>query len=121
MRRMGVGLIRAGAGALTLLLAGCLAPLPQPLVGLNQRLEAAGPARAPALAGDPRLLLLDEPLGPLDRPLRAALLLRLAALRERLDLTVLHVTHDPEEALGMATQRIDLLAGGRLATGGPEQ
>ncbi|WP_216903854.1 hypothetical protein [Synechococcus sp. CCY 9618] len=49
-------LVRAGAltGAvsLPLLLAACLAPLPQPLTGLNQRLEAAGPARAPSLAGD---------------------------------------------------------------------
>ncbi|WP_254965366.1 MULTISPECIES: hypothetical protein [unclassified Cyanobium] len=42
----------AVAGSLPLLLAGCLAPLPQPLVGLNQRLEAAGPARAPSLSGD---------------------------------------------------------------------
>jgi hypothetical protein len=47
---MGGGLIRAGG--LLLLLTGCWPPLPQPLVGLNQRLEAAGPARAPALAGD---------------------------------------------------------------------
>lgn len=38
--------------ALPAVLAGCLGPLPQPLVGLNQRLEAAGPARAPSLAGD---------------------------------------------------------------------
>jgi len=35
-----------------LLLGGCLAPQPRPLVGLNQRLEAAGPARSPSLAGD---------------------------------------------------------------------
>lgn len=42
----------AVAGTLPLLLTGCLAPLPQPLVGLNQRLEAAGPARAPSLSGD---------------------------------------------------------------------
>ncbi|WP_233134025.1 hypothetical protein [Synechococcus sp. BO 8801] len=38
--------------ALQPLLAGCMVPLPQPLLGLNQRLEAAGPARAPSLAGD---------------------------------------------------------------------
>ncbi len=42
----------AVVAALPPLLAGCLGALPQPLVGLNQRLEAAGPARAPSLAGD---------------------------------------------------------------------
>ena len=71
-------------------------------------------AIARALVVQPAVLLLDEPLGALDRPLRTALLERLAALRERMDLTVLHVTHDPEEADAMATLRIDLLAGGQL-------
>jgi hypothetical protein len=42
----------AAAVAVPLLLAGCQAPLPRPLVGLNQRLEAAGAARAPSLSGD---------------------------------------------------------------------
>jgi len=42
----------ATAVAVPLLLAGCQAPLPRPLVGLNQRLEAAGAARAPSLSGD---------------------------------------------------------------------
>ncbi|MDM7953918.1 MAG: hypothetical protein QUV07_11995 [Cyanobium sp. CZS 25K] len=42
------------------LLGGCLAPLPQPLVGLNQRLEAAGPARAPSLAGDWLALIVSK-------------------------------------------------------------
>ncbi|KEF41510.1 MAG: hypothetical protein ER33_10925 [Cyanobium sp. CACIAM 14] len=45
-------MLRAGTLALPLLLAGCLAPMPRPLVGLNRRLEAAGPAAAPSLAGD---------------------------------------------------------------------
>ena len=48
------------AGALPLLLAGCLTPLPQPMVDLNQRLEAAGPARAPSLAGDWLALIVSQ-------------------------------------------------------------
>ena len=39
------------AAAATLLLGGCLGPMPQPLLGLNSRLEAIGSSRAPALAG----------------------------------------------------------------------
>ncbi len=50
-RRMRTAAVAVMA-ALPAVLAGCLGPLPQPLVGLNQRLEAAGPARAPSLAGD---------------------------------------------------------------------
>lgn len=46
--------------ALPPLLAGCLGPLPQPLVGLNQRLEAAGPARAPSLSGDWLALIVNR-------------------------------------------------------------
>jgi len=39
------------AASATLLLGGCLGPMPQPLLGLNSRLEAIGSSRAPALAG----------------------------------------------------------------------
>lgn len=88
------------------------------LTGFEERLpgnlsggEAQRLALARALAMQPRLLLLDEPLGPLDRPLRAELLARLGDLRARLGLTVLHVTHDPEEAAQLADARIDLAGG----------
>ncbi len=74
--------------------------------GERQRLSLAR-----ALAVSPRVLLLDEPLGPLDVELRAALLERLGDLQRRLHLTVVHVTHDPEEAAALATRRLRMQDG----------
>jgi ABC-type Fe3+/spermidine/putrescine transport system ATPase subunit len=73
--------------------------------------EAQRLALARALASSPRLLLLDEPLGPLDKELRASLLATLAALHQRLAPTILHVTHDEEEAAPGTSRRIRLVAG----------
>jgi len=73
--------------------------------------EAQRLALARALAGNPRLLLLDEPLGPLDAELRGALLERLGRLHAELGLTILHVTHDPEEARGIADHEVRMRAG----------
>lgn len=73
--------------------------------------EAQRLALARALASDPRLLLLDEPLGPLDAELRAQMLDQIDQLQRELGLTVLHVTHDPGEAAGMATVVLRLAAG----------
>jgi ABC-type Fe3+/spermidine/putrescine transport system ATPase subunit len=90
------------------------------LAGYDRRLpgtlsggEAQRLALARALAGKPRLLLLDEPLGPLDAELRSALLGRLGRLQQELALTVIHVTHDPAEARAIATREVRL-RGGRL-------
>jgi len=77
--------------------------------------EAQRLGLARALAAEPRVLLLDEPLGPLDAPRRAALLDMLHRVQRALDLTVLHVTHDPAEAARVA-DRILSLDGGRLVT-----
>jgi thiamine transport system ATP-binding protein len=71
-------------------------------------------ALARALAPEPRLLMLDEPLGALDRALRTRLLDELAELFGRLALTIIYVTHDQEEALALA-DRVALLNAGRLA------
>ncbi len=77
--------------------------------------EAQRLALARALAADPKILLLDEPLGPLDAPRRQALLDQLADLGRRFGLTTVHVTHDPGEASRIATRTIPIQEGGRLA------
>jgi thiamine transport system ATP-binding protein len=71
-------------------------------------------ALARALAPRPGVLLLDEPLGALDGPLRQRLQADLRALFERLGLTVVHVTHDVGEAFALG-DRVAILREGRLA------
>ncbi|HEV8679458.1 MAG TPA: ABC transporter ATP-binding protein [Stellaceae bacterium] len=76
-------------------------------------------ALARALAKMPKLLLLDEPLASLDRKLREETRLELTGIQERVGTTFLVVTHDQEEALGMA-QRVAVMNRGRLVqTGSP--
>jgi thiamine transport system ATP-binding protein len=70
-------------------------------------------ALARALAPAPRILLLDEPLGALDGPLRDRLQDDLGRLFARLDLTVVHVTHDVAEAFALG-HRVAVLQGGRV-------
>ncbi|MBR6479277.1 MAG: ABC transporter ATP-binding protein [Clostridia bacterium] len=59
-------------------------------------------AIARALAVDPRVLLLDEPLGALDLKLRKDMQVELKAIQQRLGITFIYVTHDQEEALSMS-------------------
>src|SRR5438445_2641271 len=70
-------------------------------------------ALARALAKMPKLLLLDEPLAALDRKLREATRLELTGIQERVGTSFLVVTHDQEEALGLAS-RIAVMNRGRL-------
>jgi putrescine transport system ATP-binding protein len=71
-------------------------------------------ALARALARMPKLLLLDEPLAALDRKLREETRLELIGIQERVGTSFVFVTHDQEEALGMAS-RIAVMERGRVA------
>jgi spermidine/putrescine transport system ATP-binding protein len=78
-------------------------------------------ALARALAPRPQLLMLDEPLGALDRALREQLGSQLRRLLRELQIPALYVTHDQEEAFGVA-QRVALLHNGRIVQSGrPEE
>jgi putative spermidine/putrescine transport system ATP-binding protein len=59
-------------------------------------------ALARALVFDPKLVLMDEPLGALDKQLREHMQFEIKALHERLGITVVYVTHDQGEALTMS-------------------
>ncbi|MCX4696772.1 ABC transporter ATP-binding protein [Streptomyces sp. NBC_01408] len=74
-------------------------------------------ALARALAPAPRLLMLDEPLGQLDRGLRERLVVELRGLFSRLGTTVLAVTHDQGEAFALA-DRVVVMRDGRIAQAG---
>jgi len=70
-------------------------------------------ALARALVKRPSVLLLDEPLGALDRKLRQQMQVELKLLQHRLELTFVFVTHDQEEALAMSN-RIAVMRDGRI-------
>jgi putative spermidine/putrescine transport system ATP-binding protein len=70
-------------------------------------------ALARALVNEPRVLLLDEPLGALDLKLRQQMQLELKSIQGRVGLTFIYVTHDQEEALTMS-DRLAVLNGGRV-------
>ncbi len=70
-------------------------------------------ALARAIAPEPKLLMLDEPLGSLDRALRQHLLDQLPGMLRSLGTTVLYVTHDQDEALAFA-DHVAVMRAGRL-------
>jgi len=70
-------------------------------------------ALARALVNQPRVLLLDEPLGALDLKLRQAMQIELKSIQERLSMTFIYVTHDQEEALTMS-DRMAVMNQGRV-------
>jgi len=79
-------------------LEGLEARMPRQLSGGQQQRVAF----ARALVFDPDLLLMDEPLGALDKNLREQMQLELKRLHAQLGVTVVYVTHDQEEALTMS-------------------
>ena len=77
-------------------------------------------ALARALVYGPPVLLMDEPLGALDKKLREQMQLEIKHLQRELRLTVIYVTHDQEEALTMS-DRIAVMRQGRIVQLGPPE
>ncbi|MDP1837544.1 MAG: ABC transporter ATP-binding protein, partial [Reyranella sp.] len=98
------------ADALALVeLAGYEQRLPRQLSGGQQQRVAL----ARAIVFNPRLLLLDEPFGALDRKLRETMQLEVRRLQRRLGLTTIFITHDQEEAL-VLSDRIAVMDKGTI-------
>ena len=90
-------------------LGGMAQRLPGQLSGGQQQRVAV----ARALVFEPQLILMDEPLGALDKQLREQMQLELRSLHERLGITTVYVTHDQSEALTMS-DRIAVFHQGRI-------
>ena len=97
----------------TLHLDGLLDRLPEQLSG-GQRQRAS---LARALAGDPRVVLLDEPFSALDAPVRSELRRELRRLQREVNLSTVLVTHDPEEA-AMLADEIMVVSDGQVLQSG---
>jgi len=70
-------------------------------------------ALARALVREPKVLLLDEPLGALDKRLRETMQVELRAIQRKVGITFLLVTHDQEEALSLS-DRVAVMSGGKI-------
>jgi spermidine/putrescine transport system ATP-binding protein len=88
-------------------LSGYVERYPRALSGGEQQRCAL----ARALVINPRVLLLDEALGALDKNLREEMQVELKQLQRRVGVTTVHVTHDQEEALGMSDRIVVLNRG----------
>jgi len=78
-------------------------------------------ALARAIAAEPQLMLLDEPLGALDAHVRGVLRYELRRLVKELGLTAIHVTHDQEEAMSISDRLVIMKAGQVVEVGAPLQ
>ena len=78
-------------------------------------------AIARAIVNEPKVLLLDEPLGALDLKLRQSMQYELIRLKEELGITFLYVTHDQEEALTMSDSIVVMNQGYIQQIGSPEE
>ena len=97
-------------------LGGFADRMPSQLSGGQQQRVAL----ARAVVFEPRLLLMDEPLGALDKKLREYMQLEIKELQRQLRITVIYVTHDQSEALTMS-DRIAIMNDGRFEqVGSPE-
>ena len=100
---------RVGEALAMVELKGYEARLPRQLSGGQQQRVAL----ARAIVFNPRLLLLDEPFGALDRKLRETMQLEVRRLQRRLGLTTIFITHDQEEAL-VLSDRIAVMNKGTI-------
>lgn len=78
-------------------------------------------AIARALINEPRVLLLDEPLGALDMKLRRQMQIELKSLQRKLGITFVYVTHDQEEAMTMSDRIAVMAKGVILQIGSPQE
>ena len=78
-------------------------------------------ALARAIVFDPPVILMDEPLGALDKKLRQHMQIELKQLQQRLGATVVYVTHDQEEALHMSDRVAVMNHGKLLQVGAPRE
>jgi putative spermidine/putrescine transport system ATP-binding protein len=107
---------RVGAALETVQLSHLSQRLPAQLSGGQQQRVAI----ARALVYNPSLILMDEPLGALDKKLREQLQSEISALHRKLGITVIYVTHDQHEAMSMS-DRIVLMNDGKVQqVGAPE-
>ncbi len=91
--------------------------LPDQLSGGQQQRVAL----ARALVGEPKLLLLDEPLSNLDAKLRESMRFEIKRIQNELHITVLYVTHDQTEAMSMSDRIIVINKGVKQQRGTPEE
>ena len=84
--------------------------------GQRQRVSIAR-----ALANNPRVLLLDEPLGALDLQLRRTMQLELKRLQKKLGITFIYITHDQEEAINMSDRIVVMNQGQFEQIGTPDE
>jgi ABC-type Fe3+/spermidine/putrescine transport system ATPase subunit len=119
----GLSVRRAERGAIAAKVAEALALVRLPGLGERKPKELSGGqqqrvALARALVTGPRVLLLDEPLGALDRRLRQEMQVELREIQRETGVTAIFVTHDQEEALTLS-DRIAIINDGRIVQTGP--
>ncbi|WP_408949934.1 ABC transporter ATP-binding protein [Lysobacter sp. Hz 25] len=112
------GEARLGAGEIRDRVQAMLELVRMPQLGNRKPDQLSGGQRqrvalARALAKQPKLLLLDEPLGALDKKLREHTQFELVSIQERVGTTFIMVTHDQEEAMTMSS-RIAVMDTGRI-------
>jgi putative spermidine/putrescine transport system ATP-binding protein len=108
---------RASEALATVRLAGYEARKPNQLSGGQQQRVAL----ARAIVNEPRVLLLDEPLGALDLKLREQMQVELKSIQGQVGITFIYVTHDQEEALTMSDRIAVFNEGGIQQIGPPTE